>query len=123
MHGDNLHKDAGPILFHFAKQNRKGATLAECILWHHLRNRRLAGSKFRRQHPIAGYIADFYCHESNLVVEIDGSYHFSKEQIQYDSRRTHELGALNIKVIRFTNEEVIENIDFVLGEIRKKLMM
>jgi len=122
MPGDNLHKDAGPNLFRFARLNRKAPTLAESILWHHLKNRRLMGSKFRRQHPIACYIVDFYCHESSLVVEIDGNYHFSKEQIQYDSRRTHELGALNIKVIRFKNEDVIENTDFVLGEIRKKLM-
>ncbi len=119
MAGDDLHKGANPKLFHFARLNRKALTNAEDILWQRLRNRQLNGFKFRRQHPIVDFVADFYCFESNLVVEIDGRYHNSIEQAQYDSGRTFELAALNIKVIRFTNKEVIENIDFVLREIGK----
>jgi very-short-patch-repair endonuclease len=121
MPSDNLHKGANPKLFHFARLNRKALTNAEDILWQHLRDRGLNGFKFRRQHPIVDFIADFYCFESSLVIEIDGGYHNSIEQVQYDSGRTSELAALNIKVIRFTNREVIENIDFVLREIGKNL--
>jgi len=121
MANDDLHKGANPKLFYFAKMNRKALTNTEDILWQHLRDRRLNGFKFRRQHPIFDFIADFYCFESNLVVEIDGGYHSSIEQTQYDGGRTFDLRAFNIKVIRFTNKEVIENIDFVLSEIRKNL--
>ena len=95
---------------------------AEKILWSCLRNRKLNGFKFRRQHPIADFIADFYCLECNLIVEVDGAYHHSIEQRQYDEGRTFELSEFKIKVIRFTNQEVIEHIDFVLTEIRRLLI-
>src|SRR5687767_1170997 len=110
---DNLHKGADPRLFHFARVNRQVQTEAEAILWKCLRNRNLGGFKFRRQHPIANFIADFFCLECNLVVEIDGDYHNEREQKEYDEGRTYELGELNIKVIRFANREVLENLDFV----------
>jgi very-short-patch-repair endonuclease len=118
---DNLHKGADPRLFHFARQNRQVQTEAEAIMWSHLRNRNLKGFKFRRQHPISDFIADFFCLECSLVVEVDGDYHNEREQKQYDEGRTFELGELNIKVIRFTNQEVLENIDFVLNEISSHL--
>jgi very-short-patch-repair endonuclease len=118
---DNLHKGADPRLFHFARLNRQVQTEAEKILWESLRNRKLIGFKFRRQHPIADFIADFFCLECNLVVEVDGDYHNEREQKEYDERRTYELGELDIKVIRFTNQEVIENLDFVLKEISNHL--
>jgi very-short-patch-repair endonuclease len=118
---DNLHKGASPQLFHYARLNRKIQTEAEKILWDCLKNRKLKGFKFRRQHPIAHFIADFFCLESNLVIEIDGSYHNERGQREYDEGRTFELDELNVKVIRFTNEEVIENTEFVLREISKHL--
>ena len=118
---DKLHKGADPKLFHFARLNRQAQTEGEKVLWNWLRNRKLNGFKFRRQHPIAYFIADFFCLECNLVVEVDGDYHNEIEQRQYDEGRTYELSELNIKVIRFTNEEVIENIDFVLKEISNHL--
>jgi len=118
---DNLHKGADPKLFQFARLNRQGQTEAEAILWKCLRNRRLDGFKFRRQHPINHFIADFFCLECNLVVEVDGDYHNEPEQRQYDERRTFELNELNIKVIRFTNQEVVENLNFVLKEISNHL--
>jgi very-short-patch-repair endonuclease len=118
---DNLHKGADPRLFHFARMNRQVQTEAEVILWRCLRNRNLGGFKFRRQHPIADFIADFFCLECNLVVEVDGDYHNEREQKQYDEGRAYELGELNIKVIRFTNREVFENLDFVLKEISNHL--
>jgi very-short-patch-repair endonuclease len=117
---DNLHKGANPRLFHFARLNRKAQTEAEKILWGCLRNRKL-GFKFRRQHPIADFIADFFCLESNLVVEVDGDYHNELEQQQYDEGRTYELSELNISVIRFTNKEVVENLEYVLKTILNHL--
>jgi very-short-patch-repair endonuclease len=94
-------------------------TEAEEILWQRIRNRRLNGLKFRRQHPLAYFIADFFCLECNLVIEIDGDYHNETGQKDYDEGRTFELQELNIFVIRFTNSEVIDNINFVLAEILK----
>lgn len=118
---DNLHKGANPQLFQFARLNRQVQTEAEKVLWECLRNRKLNGFKFRRQHPITHFIADFFCLEYNLVIEVDGDYHNEREQKQYDEGRTFELGELNIKVIRFTNREVLENIDFVLESILQYL--
>ena len=122
MCDDKLHKGAQPRLFHYARENREQATKAEKILWQHLRNRKLKGFKFRRQNPIADFVGDFYCVECNLIVEIDGKYHASIEQRRYDEGRTYELSELKIKVVRFTNEEVCENINYVLGEIEKHLI-
>ena len=121
MSENNLHKGAHPWLFAYARQNRKQHTEAEEILWDKLRNRRLNGCKFRRQHPIYDFIADFYCASCSLVVEIDGSYHEVADQVAYDRERTFILNEINVKVIRFTNTEVLENIDFVLKEISKQL--
>jgi very-short-patch-repair endonuclease len=121
MHDNDLHKGANPNLFHFARQNRKVMTDAEHVLWDCLRNRRLNNFKFRRQHPIGDFIADFFCLECNLVIEVDGDYHNTIEQAQYDEGRTYELSGLKVKVIRFTNREVLSNIGFVLREIGKHL--
>ncbi|MGH9926883.1 MAG: endonuclease domain-containing protein, partial [Nitrososphaeraceae archaeon] len=93
----------------------------ELVLWTYLRNRKLDGFKFRRQHPISDFIPDFYCHECKLIIEIDGEYHNAVEQKQYDDGRSYELKELKINVIRFTNREVLEEIDFVLDEIRAYL--
>jgi very-short-patch-repair endonuclease len=108
MANHNLHKGADSKLFYFARQNRQTLTEAEKILWKCLRNRKLRGFKFRRQHPIEHFIADFFCLEYGLVVEVDGGYHNESEQKKYDEGRTFELRELKVKVIRFTNEEVIE---------------
>ncbi|HEX8041761.1 MAG TPA: endonuclease domain-containing protein [Chryseosolibacter sp.] len=114
---DELHKGAPPKHFYYSRENRKMNTEAEGILWGKLRDRNLLGYKFRRQHPIADFIADFYCHECKLIIELDGEYHNEMEQIQYDTGRTYELNEFKIKVVRFTNIEVLEHLDFVLGEI------
>lgn len=121
MSQDNLHKGAHPWLFAYARQNRKQQTEAEKALWGKLRNGKLQGFKFRRQHPIYDFIADFYCASCNLVVEIDGAYHVVTDQAAYDRERTCLLNDINVKVIRFTNNEVLGNIDFVLTEISKQL--
>ena len=92
-------------------------TAEEELLWSCLRNRQLGGVKFRRQHPIDGFIADFYCEAHSLVIEVDGRYHDQRAQKEYDEGRTYELNRLNVKVIRFTNSEVRENLQLVLDKI------
>ncbi len=117
---DNLHKGAIGKLYQYGRELRQSATNAEKILWEHLRNRKLNGLKFRRQHPIDKFIADFYCHEKKLVIELDGSVHDDKMNAQYDEARTYELKELSIRVIRFRNSEVEKNIEFVLKKIIKE---
>ncbi|MDN5205575.1 endonuclease domain-containing protein [Fulvivirgaceae bacterium BMA10] len=109
-------------LYQFARENRKNPTEAENALWQRLRNRQLKGSKFRRQHPMDDFIADFYCMEYKLIIEVDGGYHLSKSQREYDQSRSLKLENLGIKTIRFTNEQVLQEIDMVLDEIAKHLI-
>ncbi|MDZ4806778.1 MAG: endonuclease domain-containing protein [Bacteroidota bacterium] len=118
-HNDNLHKGAIGKLYQYGRELRQSSTKAETILWEYLRNRKLEGLKFRRQHPIDKFVADFYCHEKKLVVELDGAVHDDKMNAQYDEARTYELKGSGIKVIRFRNSEVENNISFVLNEIGK----
>ena len=75
--------------------------------------------KFRRQHPISTYIVDFYCHEKKLVFEVDGGVHNVKEEKEYDRIRESDLTDLGLKVIRFSNEDVIKNIDVVMEKLAK----
>lgn len=96
-------------------------TPAENLLWQNLRNRKVSIHKFRRQHPIAKYIVDFYCHEARLVIEVDGKIHLMNDNPEYDQFRTEELERMGLTVIRFTNEEVLGDISRVLAEIRKHL--
>ncbi len=118
---ENIHKDANPKLFGYARENRQKQTEAENLLWFNLRNRKLKGFKFRRQNPIGKFIADFYCHECKLVIELDGGYHLKTEQKDYDNGRTYELEINDLKVIRFSNEDVRVKLSWVLEEISKHL--
>ena len=88
-YNDNLHKGAIGKLYQYGRELRQSSTKAEKILWEYLRNRNLDGMKFRRQHPIDKFIADFYCHEKKLVVELDGAVHDDKMNAQYDEARTY----------------------------------
>ena len=108
------------LLKDFAKQNRKNATPAEDILWENIRNKVL-GFEFRRQHIIADFIADFVCLDKMLVIEVDGGYHSEREQIEDDELRTERLNRLGFQVIRFTNEEILYDIESVLQEIQNTL--
>jgi lipoate-protein ligase B/very-short-patch-repair endonuclease len=103
-----------------AKENRKNPTEPEKKIWQALRAEQLGNYKFRRQEPIGDYIADFVCHEKNLIIEIDGESHTSS--IQYDSQRTDEFNSLGYRVIRFWNNEVMENLDGVLESISEVLI-
>ena len=111
---------APPSVFEKAKLLRNNQTKAEIILWARL-NRKQLGIKFRRQHPIHYYIADFYCHSMKLVIELDGDYHLNLSQIESDKNRTKDLNALGIKVIRFSDEQVLERTDEVVEKIRNEL--
>jgi very-short-patch-repair endonuclease len=77
----------------------------------------------RRQHPIGNFIADFYCHEFKLVIEVDGAYHSQDDPSDYDQGRSYELEELGIKVLRFTNEEVITDINAVIKAISLHLTL
>ncbi len=114
---DNLYYDASPTIRAFAKELRKNMTPAEKLLWNRLRNRKVANCKFRRQHPIDTFIADFYCHEKKLVIEIDGKIH--NKQKQYDINRTAEMQNYGITVIRITNDEVEKELEKVVEVIEK----
>jgi very-short-patch-repair endonuclease len=113
-YNDNLHKKSFFELYGYAKGMRKDSTKAEDLLWQRLRGKKVVGLKFRRQHPIDKFIPDFYCHEKKLVVELDGGIHDEKQQKDFDSVRTEMLNELGIKVIRFTNEDVLTRIENVI---------
>jgi len=100
---------------------RKNQTEAEEMLWQLVRNKQLNGLKIRRQHPIEeGFILDFYCHEVRLAIEVDGGYHNKKDVYLADQDRTQRLNTMGIRVIRFTNEEVLDNAEMVLEEILRQ---
>jgi very-short-patch-repair endonuclease len=104
-----------------ARVLRAAQTEVERRLWQRLRNRQLNGAKFRRQSPIGPYIGDFFCLEARLVVELDGSQHGEERERQVDDRRTEYQKSQGYRVLRFWNEEVLNNIDGVLETIVRHL--
>jgi cyclase len=115
-----MHYGAIPILFEFAKRNRLNPTDAEDYLWEQLSGSKL-GVRFKRQHPIAYFIADFYCHTAKLIIEVDGGYHSIPAQYEYDCNRDFELEELGLKVIRFTNEQVLFDIENTIQKIKLEI--
>jgi very-short-patch-repair endonuclease len=105
------------------KENRKklrsNLTPAEAKLWSLLKNSQLENRKFRRQHSVGPYVLDFYCSSERLCIELDGTAHYTEKGYEYDSARTEYLSTLDIRVIRFENENVFENTEGVLEEIRR----
>ncbi len=100
------------------RELRKCLTDAEKLLWKLLRNRRLNHWKFRRQHPLsAGFILDFYCAETRVAIELDGSYHKDQEKKILDKNRTAEIEKYGIRVIRFWNAEVLDETESVIRRI------
>jgi len=120
----NRYETARPSAYKLMKElqkNRKQQTTeAEQVLWEQLRTKKLS-FKFRRQHIVDEFIVDFICIEKRLIIEVDGKYHNTKEQQEADELRTEILNTLGFKVIRFTNEEVIGDIDKVLKHISEEL--
>ena len=118
FHDKSMWKGASPIIFSRAKHLRENMTDTEILLWEELKKKKLLGYKFRRQHPISNYILDFYCHKLKLVIEIDGGYHNHFKQRELDKERTEILEFQGLKVLRFANEEVVENLSSVIKEIK-----
>ncbi len=103
------------------KNLRSSQTEAETVLWERLRDRGFMGYKFYRQYGIGEYIADFYCPQQRLVIEIDGGQHHTGEVREYDDSREKFMSSLAIKTIRFSNRDVLQNIERVMAEIAKDM--
>jgi very-short-patch-repair endonuclease len=96
---------------------RREMTKAEGLLWARIRNRQINGCKFRRQYSIGAYVVDFYSPENKLAIEIDGSSHERADAIEYDKNRQEEIETLGIRIMRFTNKDVLSNLDIVVKQI------
>ncbi len=112
---------ASSSAFDKARQLRSNMTPAEQELWKHIRRNQVDGFRFRRQHPVSRFILDFYCHESTLAIELDGSVHDHEDQKIYDQERDRVIRELGIEVLRFKNDEVFENLADVLNKIWTQL--
>jgi very-short-patch-repair endonuclease len=113
---DDPSKDTPPAIYARARELRQDLTHAETIMWNALRDRRLNGLKFRRQHPVGLFIADFYCAKYRLIVEVDGGIH--EHTIEEDLSRTRQLADYGYRVIRFSNNEIEMNLPQVLSTIQ-----
>jgi cyclase len=111
---------ADMIIFENAKRLRNNMTPAEDKLWQRVSKNKL-GVRFKAQHPVSNFIVDFYCHKAKLVIEVDGDIHFSEEGAKQDILRTEELEKLELKVIRFTNDQIFHDINGVLEKIKMTL--
>ena len=105
--------------FHKARQLRNKMTAEESLLWEKLKGKQICKVRFRRQHPINVYIADFYSHSVKLVIELDGKIHLKNNE--YDKERSSIMEEFNIEVIRFSNFEIDTNIESVITQITKKV--
>lgn len=105
-----------------ANQLRKNQTLPEKKLWEKLRNKQFYWYKFIRQKMLWFFIADFYCSELKLIIEIDWESHFTQQWISYDKERTQILVWYWLKILRFTNNEILNNIDWVMKDLENKII-
>jgi very-short-patch-repair endonuclease len=103
-----------------ARALRREATNYERVLWRGLRNRQLGGFRFRRQHPLGPYVADFVCLEARLIVELDGEHH--ELRLSADARRDAWLLGQKFRVLRFSNRDLMRNLEGVLGTIAAELI-
>ena len=114
-------------MFYGAKKNiflkaielRRNMTEAEEKLWQKLKDRNIFEARWKRQHPIDIFIADFYCHRYKIIVEVDGEIHMDSDVAQRDDGRTYELENMGITILRFTNKEIFENIEAVTEAIKR----
>ena len=107
---------ANYLVFELAKDLRRNMTDAENVLWMNLKQG-IRGLKFRRQHPINIYIADFYCHKVKLIVEADGTIHNKPEIKEYDEKREKDLVDSGCYILRFSNKQIMNDISTVLLKI------
>jgi very-short-patch-repair endonuclease len=112
---------ATPEIFNKARILRKNMTVPELELWNRLKGKKINGIRFRPQHPINIFIADFYCHKVKLVIEIDGEEHDKIINRNYDIERSNLMSSFGITTIRFKNDEVLNEIEKVLSIIEKYL--
>ena len=110
--------ESSPMIFANARKLRNEPTSSEIIVWNLLKQH-FSSFRFKRQHSISGYIADFYCHKLQLVIEIDGSIHQTEEVKNNDKLREEFLYALNLKVIRFTNDEVCKKGEDIVKKVKE----
>jgi very-short-patch-repair endonuclease len=108
------HNEVSEIQRTRAKQLRRAMTRAETLLWRHLKAHRLAALGFRRQSPMGNYIADFVAHSRKLIVEVDGESHDFEERIRHDARRDEWFTSRGYRVLRFTNDDVMKNLEGVV---------
>ena len=113
--GQKIH----PPIIEAARTLRANSTPEEQTLWECLRNRRLNGWKFRRQQIIRNFIVDFYCHQTSLVIELDGEYHNDPDQQEYDAERDKILMEHGLQLMRIPNVRVRDELELVLAEIKK----
>jgi very-short-patch-repair endonuclease len=106
----------------FRKELRNSLTPAEALLWKSLQRRQLPGRKFRRQASIGCYIVDFYCPECALVIELDGDAHLSITIDEYEAERTRYLESEGLKVLRFENKELYDDLDAVLAAVTRVIL-
>lgn len=117
---DNMFYNAHPLIFKRAEELRNNSTPAEELLWNYLREGQL-GLKFRRKHPASIYVLDFYAHKIKLAVEIDGSIHDLEEVKRNDDQRQSNMELLGIQFLRFTNEQVFTEPDYIIEQIKSKI--
>ena len=108
------HDEVGKIQRARAKQLRRAMTRAETLLWRHLKAHRLAALGFRRQGPMGSYIADFVAHSCKLVVEVDGESRDFESRLRHDDRRDEWFASRGYRVLRFTNDDVMKNLESVV---------
>ena len=105
----------------YSRELRKNMTDTETSLWSKVRRKKLEGCQFYRQRIIGEYIVDFYCHGAKLIIEVDGSQHYTEEMIRADKKRDEYLKNSGLKVLRFTDTEVLKNIDGVVETILENI--
>jgi very-short-patch-repair endonuclease len=110
---------ASPVIFERAKLLRESMTEPEKELWKLLSNNKFMGLRFRAQHPIGKFIADFYCHSIKLVIEVDGGIHDLQENKEYDILRSTEIEKWDIHIVRFSNEHVLSDLKAVTNQLIK----
>ena len=108
---------AKPDIFKKASQLRNNLTVCEKMIWDRLSKNKIMGFRFKCQHPIDIFIVDFYCHKLKLVIEIDGGIHQKPQQAEYDLGREAEMAFYDIETVRFTNDEIIQDINAVVRKI------
>ena len=111
---------ANHVIVHAARENRRQLTPAERRLWNAIRDRQLAGLRFRIQHPFERFVLDFFCVEHMLCLEVDGGIHNTADQQLIDQERTLRLNEIGVRVMRFRNEEIFKDLPSVLGRIVEK---